>query len=206
MELEISAKGINKYFGEKRIFKDINFDVRNGESIAIVGHNGAGKTTLVRILCGLIRQTDGSIRYTVDGKKIERENIYPYIGLVGPYLELYEELTAQENLDFFAKMRNMTNPQARIAELMEKVGLSGREHDEVKTYSSGMRQRLKYVFALLHRPTVLVLDEPTSNLDKEGTATVYQIMQEQKKDKILILATNDEADLKYGDKQIAVNS
>jgi len=206
MELEISAKGINKYFGEKRIFKDINFDVRNGESIAIVGHNGAGKTTLVRILCGLIRQTDGSISYTVNGEKIERENIYPYIGLVGPYLELYEELTAQENLDFFAKMRNMKNPQARIAELMEKVGLAGREHDEVKTYSSGMRQRLKYVFALLHNPTVLVLDEPTSNLDKEGTATVYEIMQEQKKDKILILATNDEADLKYGDKQVAVSS
>ena len=89
---------------------------------------------------------------------------------------------------------------------MEKMRLDGRESDLVKSYSSGMNQRLKYVFALMSEPEILLLDEPTSNLDKEGMNTVYEIMRQQKSEGILLIATNDEEDLKYGDQQIAVAS
>jgi heme exporter protein A len=126
--------------------------------------------------------------------------------LVGPYLELYEELSAYENMKFFAKIRRIKDFNSIIGPLLKRVRLEGREHDPVKNYSSGMRQRLKYVFALLNQPPVLFLDEPTSNLDSEGAETVYQIMEEQKKDRILVIATNDAADLKYGDQRIAISN
>lgn len=204
--MKFQAQNISKYFGEKMIFEDINFELSGGQSAAIVGPNGSGKTTLVKIICNLIRPTKGNIVYSVNDTPVGMDNIYKNIGLVSPYLELYEDLTARENLLFFAKLKKVTEAQNRISELMSQLNLSGRENDQVKTYSSGMRQRLKYVFALLDKPRVLILDEPTSNLDTDGTDRVYQIMEEQKKQNILILATNDSNDLKYGDFQVAVVS
>jgi heme exporter protein A len=206
VNMNLNAQSIEKYFGEKLIFKGINFNLHRGQSLAITGPNGSGKTTLMRILCGLIRPSAGKITYEIAGERVTVNHIYRYTGLVGPYLELYEELTAIENLSFFAKMRNLKEPHAIIMDLIERVGLIGRENDPVKNYSSGMRQRLKYAFALLHQPQFLLLDEPTSNLDAEGTSIVYDIMKEQKENKILIVATNDQSDLKYGDYQIAVDA
>ena len=206
INLTLTARSVGKDFAERRIFRDINFTISGGESLAITGSNGSGKTTLMRILCSLIRPSSGEVTYNLNGQNLPEEEIYHHIGLVGPYLELYEELTAQENLEFFARMKKVPDYQARIDSLLAKMRLTGRENDQVRTYSSGMKQRLKYVFALLNQPPVLFLDEPTSNLDNEGVATVYDIMTEQKKDKILILATNDQEDLKFGDSQIAVSS
>ena len=203
--MKLEAHSIGKYFAENLIFKNINFTVHSGESLAITGPNGSGKTTLVRILCRLISPSEGTVIYEKAGETILTQHIYRYIGLVGPYLELYEELSAWENLHFFANMRNIKDPNSTILRLLERIGLKGREKDQVKNYSSGMRQRLKYAFALLHNPQILFLDEPTSNLDSEGIKTIYEIMKEQKENKILIIATNDASDLKYGDYQIAVN-
>lgn len=205
-KMNLNAQSIEKYFGEKLIFTDINFSIHQGQSMAITGPNGSGKTTLIRILCGLIRPSGGRVVYEIGGAIVNVHHIYRYIGLVGPYLELYEELTAYENLSFFAKMRNLKESHVIIMDLLERIGLRGREKDPVRNYSSGMRQRLKYAFALLHQPQILLLDEPVSNLDAEGISMVYEIMREQKKDKILILATNNESDLRYGDYQIAVNA
>jgi heme exporter protein A len=204
--MQITAQSVGKNFGDKKIFKNINFNINDGDSLAITGPNGSGKTTLVRILCGLIRPSEGEIQYYAHGSPIAIEEIYQSIGLVGPYLELYEELTAIENLRFFAKMRDLKNAEKRCLDLLNRLGLDGREDDPVKNYSSGMRQRLKYVFALLHTPHILILDEPTSNLDANGIETVYRIMDEQKQKNILIIATNDTSDLKFGDQQLAISS
>jgi heme exporter protein A len=205
MSMKIVMKNIAKDFGDKKIFKGIDIELDSGQSLAIVGPNGSGKTTLVKIICGLIRPSAGEIVYSFNGLPINKEDIYRHISLVSPYLELYEELSARENLNFFGRMRRVKDLSEQINRLMKLMNLAGREDDPVKTYSSGMRQRLKYVFALLNEPEVLVLDEPTSNLDRSGTDCVYEIMENQKKDKILILATNDEEDLIYGDSQVAVN-
>jgi heme exporter protein A len=204
--MEIKARDLGKDFGEKPIFRDIGFDLREGQSLAIVGPNGSGKTTLVKILCGLIRPSTGSIQYFDNGGEIDRDHIFAHIGLVGPYLELYEDLTARENIHFFVRMRDLTGVRDKVDDLLEFFKLAGREDDAVKTYSSGMRQRLKYIVALLHDPKILFLDEPTSNLDRQGIERVYQVMAEQKSNRILLIATNDQEDLKYGDEQIAVGS
>jgi heme exporter protein A len=202
--MKITVNNLTKLFAEKKIFKDINFEVKSGQSIAITGPNGSGKTTLIRILCGLIRPSEGSVIYSDGNQILVEDQIFKHIGLVGPYLELYEELTAFENMSFFSRIRGTKDKDNRITQLIDRVGLHGREDDPVRTYSSGMRQRLKYVFALLHNPQVLFLDEPTSNLDTDGTSIVNEIMNEQKKDKLLIIATNEQNELKYGDFQIAI--
>ncbi|MGD9899803.1 MAG: ATP-binding cassette domain-containing protein, partial [Calditrichaceae bacterium] len=180
--------------------------ISSGESMAIVGPNGSGKTTLMRVLSNLIQPTKGTVTYKKNGKPIERENIFEHIGFVGPYLELYQDLTARENLEFFAKMRGVKNSSEKIAGLMKKLNLAGREDDAVKTYSSGMKQRLKYVFALLDDPEVLFVDEPRSNLDEQGINTIYEIMRDQKKDKILIIATNDPDDLEFADWTVQIHA
>jgi len=204
--LQIYAQSIGKYFGEKRIFQYISFELNDGESLAVIGPNGSGKTTFIRILCGLIRPSEGILYYSNNDKKIGWPDLYHQIGLVGPYLELYEELTARENLAFFARIRNLQNCDKWIEELMSRFLLRGRENDLLKEYSSGMLQRLKYVFALMGKPKILFLDEPTSNLDQQGIDIVYEIMLQQKRDGLLVIATNDPMDLKYGDSLIEINA
>jgi heme exporter protein A len=204
MKLIVENIGMN--FGEKKILQNINFELTPGKSAAIVGPNGSGKTTLVRIIAGLLRPTTGTVKYVIDNEQVPAQNIFESLGLVGPYLQLYEELTARENLDFFAKIKRIPDPDKKINSLMDRLNLTGREDDQVKTYSSGMRQRLKYVFALLGDPKILILDEPASNLDSDGIDRIYHIMREQKEKNILLIATNDQSDLKYGDFQVEVTS
>ncbi len=202
--MELTANRIIKRFGHFLVLKNVSLTVHSGSAVAITGPNGSGKTTLVKILCNLMAPTRGEVIYQKDGKKIERENIFQYIGLVGPYLQLYQELSAQENIDFFARMRNLKNYSDRVTQLMELFNLAGRERDAVKTYSSGMQQRLKYVCALLHEPEVLFVDEPRSNLDQKGIEAVYSVLREQKKDRILVISTNDQEDLALADQIIQV--
>lgn len=204
--MKIILDHIGKYFGERKIFSNISFEISSGSSVAITGPNGSGKTTLMRIISGLINPTDGKVIFSKNDTELLPREKYNNLGLVGPYLELYDDLTALENLRFFSKMKRLQNYEKTISDLMGKMNLSGHEIELVKNYSSGMKQRLKYVFALLDSPEILMVDEPTSNLDKEGINTVYEIMEYQKTKGILIIATNDEEDLKFGDKQIAIAS
>ncbi len=204
--MKLSALGIEKSFSGKKILKNISFEVNQGQSLAFTGRNGSGKTTLIRILCALSRADKGEIQFTKEDTSIKRELFKDHFSLVGPYLQLYEELTAFENLNFLARLKSIKGASDKIYSLIEQVGLKGRAHDPVKTYSSGMKQRLKYAFALLSSPDILFLDEPTSNLDKEGIKKVYEIMNNQKQDKILIFATNDDADLNLADKLVQIDS
>jgi len=202
---ELTATKLTRRFAAITVLKNIEFEIHSGQCLAITGPNGSGKTTLVRILSNLLHPSTGSVEYKREGAVVKNENRYRYIGLVGPYLELYEELTAKENLDFFAHMQNIKDSGERIDRLMKQVGLRGREEDTVKTYSSGMKQRLKYVAALLAEPEVLFVDEPRSNLDEAGIEKIYAILEKQKKEKILIIATNDKQDLRFADQIVRIN-
>jgi heme exporter protein A len=133
------------------------------------------------------------------------EEFKHHIGFVSPYLNLYDEFTALENLQILSSIRTAARQNdERIKELLMLVGLWNRRDDVVGTYSSGMKQRLKYAFALLHNPAVLILDEPTSNLDTEGIDVITQIIQEQKKANILIIATNDKEEAHWCEQQIQI--
>ena len=199
---KIVATNLSQKFNQRVIFRDVSFDIESGHSLVFSGPNGSGKTTLIRTLCQLIRPSKGKIDFIRSSENIPAHLIYPFIGLVGPYLQLYNNLTAWENYSFFARMRGLTIDRNHFKNFMNKMGLKGRELDELRTYSSGMLQRVKYVMALMHEPPILFLDEPTSNLDESGVSIVFEIMEKQKKNNILILATNEPEELKFGEKQI----
>jgi len=201
-ELIFQAKDLTKTFSRRRIFSGISFVLGKSDSLAITGKNGSGKTTLLKILAGVLSPSRGSTEILSDGSRIKDADRFLYLGLVSPYLQLYDEFTAWENLDIFRKVRDSRVPESRLDALLERVRLSDRKGDPVRTYSSGMKQRLKYAFALIHDPPVLLLDEPASNLDREGISTVYGIIEEQKKKGIVIIATNDAEDLKYSNRII----
>ena len=189
--VSLTLNNVAKEFNRRSIFRDVSISLRGGESLAITGRNGSGKSTLVKIICGLLSPTRGSLTYALDGKTIEVDAIKDHIGLVSPYLQMYDEFTGLENLEVLSRIRADRNITGEtITEALKNVGLWERRNDFVRTYSSGMKQRLKYAFAVLHRPDVLVLDEPTSNLDADGTAMVERCVKEQSSHGMLIVATN----------------
>jgi heme exporter protein A len=203
---EVAGNKLGQSFNNRIIFNDITFQVKSGGSLVITGPNGSGKTTLLRIICHLIQPKLGKVTFFHKNKIIRDDRIYSHLGLVSPYLQLYNNLTALENFNFFSRIRSIQPDISVFKEMMENLGLRGREMDEVKTYSSGMMQRLKYVMALIHNPEILILDEPTANLDEEGIANVYEIMEKQKKSKILILATNEHEEIRFGEIQLRLTS
>lgn len=193
------AKGISKSFNRRNILSDINFSLESGQSLAITGRNGSGKSTLLKIVSGVLTPTSGSLAYRHGGKILTPAEAFNLIGFISPYLALYDEFTAWENLDLFRRIRGIRTPDERLSGLLTRVNLLARRDDPVRTYSSGMKQRLKYAFALLHEPPVLLIDEPASNLDADGIEIVYRIIEERKKTGILILATNDAGELRLCD-------
>jgi heme exporter protein A len=137
--------------------------------------------------------------FSQDGRALTAEERRRLTGLVAVDVALYGELTAWENLSFFARVRGLRLTAAEGEPLLDAVGLSGRAEDLVQTYSSGMRQRLKYACALLHRPPFLLLDEPGSNLDEAGRAIVEGIIARQRERGLVVLATNEPREVAYGD-------
>jgi heme exporter protein A len=205
--ISILVNELSKDFDRRPIFQDISFSLTSPASLSITGKNGAGKSTLSKILAGVLSATRGSVTYSVDGRKIGVEEFKHHIGFVSPYLNLYDEFTALENLQFLSSIRATSQRnETRIKELLTLVGLWNRRDDIAGTFSSGMKQRLKYAFALLHEPAVLILDEPTSNLDAEGIEIIRQIMQKQKDSNILILATNNSEEADWCVQQIHVGT
>lgn len=192
----LEVKNLSKNFGRRLIFQNINYSINSNLILGISGNNGSGKSTFMKIIAGVLSPNKGEIIHSIDGIKINIDELFNYIGFVSPYLILYEEFSAEENLKVFSKIRGIKFDSEYIKGLFEKMNLYNRRRDIVKTYSSGMKQRLKYVFALMHKPGFLLLDEPTSNLDSEGKDSVYSIINEYSKNHIVIIASNEEQDLK----------
>jgi heme exporter protein A len=197
--ISLEVKDLTKSFGYRKVFEGINFSIKSGKSLVITGKNGSGKTTLLKILAGFLRPSKGEVVISLDGQIRKKEDQRKLLGFVAPDLFLYDELTALENLEFLVKVQGLGFNKSELNKKLEEMGLRGRGGDLVSSYSSGMKQRLKYVFALLNNPRILLLDEPGSNLDEPGIFLLDKIIEEQKKRGILVLATNDKRETKYGD-------
>jgi heme exporter protein A len=190
--MRLVVEHIGRDFNRRPVFRDISFALDSPGSLAITGLNGAGKSTFVKILAGIIGPTSGTVHYEHEGKRLSAIEIQANLGMVSPYLNLYEEFSAEENLAILSRIRSGSIASVEEIELrLRQVNLWNRRSDLVGTFSSGMKQRLKYAFALIHRPSVLLLDEPTSNLDIEGIEIVREIIAEQHHRGLLIVATND---------------
>lgn len=201
----VDLSSVKKYFGRRLIFNNLTFKMDKPGVYGISGPNGSGKSTLVKIIAGIIGSSEGTLTHSFNGKEILPEKLHDYIGFVAPYLVLYEEFTAWENLEHSAKIRGIILDTKRVNYLLEKFLIYNRKDDLVKTYSSGMKQRLKFIFALMHSPSLLILDEPTSNLDEEGKNSVYGIIKEEGEKNIVIVASNENQDLSFCSEIIDLN-
>ncbi len=174
----IEVRNLTKAFGSKYALRGVDLRVMPGESLVLFGPNGAGKTTLVRILSSLSRPTGGTVR--IGGLDLAKhaDGIRRYLGVVSHAPLLYDSLTAEENLRFFAGLYGMKQPAERIAAMLERVGLYLRRGDLVRTFSRGMVQRLAIARALLHDPEVLLLDEPDTGLDPQAAEMLHGLLAE----------------------------
>lgn len=173
----LRVRDLNKRIGRKTIIHSISFDVREGEIFGFLGPNGAGKTTTIRMLVGLIKPTSGSVEICGFDVQKQPEEALKYVGSIVENPEMYPYLTGWENLMHFARMQDGIDEQ-RIREVTQLVNLGGRIHEKVRTYSLGMRQRLGIAQALLARPKVLILDEPTNGLDPKGIKEMRAFIRE----------------------------
>jgi len=204
-EYSLVAESVNKTFGRRLIFRDINFKLNSSTIFGISGPNGSGKSTLVKIIANIISPSSGKLVHSINGTEIKPEKLHNYIGLVSPYLVLYDEFTAYENLNYFSEIRGISFDKEKVDELLNKFLLFNRKDDLVKTYSSGMKQRLKFIFALMHSPQLIILDEPTSNLDDEGKEVVYELVKEEGSRNVVIVASNEKTDLNLCTNKIDLN-
>jgi heme exporter protein A len=195
-DYSLKADSIRKNFGRRLIFDNLSFGYSVAGIYGISGPNGSGKSTLVKIIAGITAQSSGNLIHKINNKEIIAEKLHNYIGFVSPYLILYDEFNAVENLKFISEIRGIKYNSPGADELLEMFKIYTRRNDPVKAYSSGMKQRLKFVFALLHSPPLLILDEPTSNLDSSGKDIVYNLIAKESESKIILVASNEENDLK----------
>ena len=173
----ITVKKLVKRFGLKTVLRGMDFEVKPGEFVALLGPNGAGKTTFLRILASLSRPSLGEVN--IAGFKLPNEaaQVRARLGVVSHLPLLYGDLTAEENLRFYARMYGITNDQLRITEVLEMVGLANRRRDLVRAYSRGMQQRLAIGRAVLHDPEIMLFDEPYTGLDQDASAMLDDVLK-----------------------------
>jgi heme exporter protein A len=183
----VTCAGLVRRFGAREALAGIDLAVADGEKVVVTGPNGAGKTTLLRVLATVLRPTAGDV--SVGGHRLPREaaRARPMLGFAGHEPPVYPSLTGRENLALYADLHGL--PPARVGEALETVGLTARAGDRVSEFSRGMRQRLALARAVLHRPPLLLLDEPTAGLDTEGQSVLRRLLAEE--GRTVIAATHE---------------
>lgn len=178
----ITARGLGKRFGAKRVLEGIAFDLAAGEFLVVTGRNGSGKTTLLRLCAGLSTPTAGTVEVAVERAEI---------GYVGHEPLVYRELTALENLDLYGRLYAVPERRERIGMLLERFELWESRNEQVRTFSRGMTQRLALCRALLHEPSLLILDEPYNALDTAGAELLDRQLGELRPRATFLVATHD---------------
>jgi len=202
--LEIEAQALSHRYGTRQGLDAVDFSIAAPGLVAITGPNGSGKSTLMRILAGLLRPTGGTLTVRRSGATWSPDARRLEVGFASPDITLYDEMTVSENLVFAARARGLAAPPASADAAMAEVGLMPRAGDRVSALSSGWRQRARLAFALLGDPALLLLDEPGSHLDEEGRRVVESVATGRARDRLVLIATNDEREWRLGERRIDV--
>ena len=176
----LAVDGLAKSFGEIHAVDDVSFGIDSGEVFGLLGPNGAGKTTTISMICGLLAPDQGSVVVNGVDFSVDPASAQQSLGVVPQEVALYEELSAEENLIFWGKLAGLTGRAARSrsAEILEQLALADRSKDAVRTYSGGMKRRINIGCALLHRPKLLLLDEPTVGIDPQARENILHFVRE----------------------------
>ena len=201
MEIKLTHTG--KRFNRDWIFRNVDLLFTSSQHYAITGPNGSGKSTLLQIISGALLQSEGTVEYHIDGNHIETSLFHQHISIAAPYLDLIEEMTPNEMLAFHHQFKPLIHP---ANEILEEVGLSAASNKEVRFFSSGMKQRLKLALAFFSNTPLLLLDEPTTNLDKAGEKLYHELIEKYCKNRLVIISSNDEKEYSFCNQLISIES
>ena len=195
-QINISLQNVGRRFNRDWIFRGIDYNFTGGESYAILGPNGSGKSTLLQILNGSLSPSTGDIAFLNNGDKIDIEKVFNYLSLAAPYLELIEEFSLEEVIDFHFKFKPY---KAGITKdkVIELLSLPGGKNKLIRYFSSGMKQRLKLALAFCSDTPLLLLDEPTSNLDNQGIEWYLNLVEQFAKGRLTIVCSNQEHEYSF---------
>jgi len=185
----LQIQNVWKYYGDYPALRDVTFDVEQGSCLALLGRNGAGKTTLLKILAGLSKPGKGTVK--ILGEDARAQSTRRQIGILGHGIGIYDELSAHENLMLFARLYSVPNPDHTVSEWLERTGLERVREGLVREFSRGMRQRLAVARAFLHKPSLMLLDEPFTALDDRGIAVLQDFLNDARRaGRTIIMSTH----------------
>lgn len=198
--MKITLQNLGKRYNREWIFRHIEYEFIVGKKYAITGSNGSGKSTLLQVIAGSLMHNEGSVEMH-NGQLLANEQHYQHISIATPYLELIEEMTALEMLSFHSTFKQLILP---AAEILQIVNLQASANKQIRYYSSGMKQRLKLALAFFSKTPILLLDEPTTNLDEDGIALYHQLIKNYTTNKLVIVCSNDKQEYSFCEEVLEV--
>lgn len=188
---QINLNNIGKRYNFEWIFRKVNYDFTSENNYVILGANGSGKSTLLQVIAGNLTHSEGEVQYQVAGSKYQEENIFKQLSYCAPYLDLFEEFTLTESIAFQEKFKPFQTG-LDVKKIIELTGLEKSKDKQLKYYSSGMKQRIRLALAVLADTPLLLLDEPTSNLDKKAIDWYQKLVMDYSKNRLIIVASNQQ--------------
>ena len=201
--MKINLEHIGRRFNREWIFRDVNYIFESGTSYAILGANGAGKSTILQVISGSLSSSEGIITYSKDGILLNQENVFEHLSMAAPYLELIEEFTLKELIDFHFRFKKYRSGLDRDL-LIELMGLKRSEHKAIKNFSSGMKQRVKLALAFCSNTEIILLDEPASNLDQQSLEWYLSLIENYSSERILIICSNQLQEYSFCKEQLNI--
>ncbi len=195
-QMKITLENIGRRFNRDWIFRGIDYTFTGGETYAILGPNGSGKSTLLQVLNGSLSPSAGTISYFYEDKPVEVEQVFGHLSLAAPYLELIEEFTLDEMITFHFKFKGYKKGINK-EQIIDLLNLPGSKNKDIRYFSSGMKQRLKLALAFCADTPILMLDEPTSNLDSQGVDWYLSLVQQFAANRLTIICSNQEQEYSF---------
>ena len=201
--MRITLSNAGKRFNRDWIFRKANLIFLPGHTYAITGSNGSGKSTLLQTLAGSMEMSEGKIEWNSDNSAIDADHIFSNLTIAAPYIEVVEEMTAVEFLQFHRQFKSLL-PHVSIPEIIKLVGLEKAASKQIRYYSSGMKQRIKLAQAIFSDVPLLLLDEPCTNLDSSGYKLYYSLIENYAKNKTIVVSSNDEKEFSFCEEVINI--
>lgn len=201
MKIKMSKAG--KRFNREWIFRNADLEFNSSTSYAITGPNGSGKSTMLQCIGGMLQLSEGGIQYEISDKPLSNEEVYKQISFCAPYLDVIEEMTLIEFLQFHNQFKSFIN-NFSIEQIVEQIGLNAAINKQIRFYSSGMKQRVKLAQAVFSDCSIVLLDEPCSNLDAKGIELYHSLIEKYCKERLVIVCSNDEVEYSFTAERISV--
>jgi ABC-type multidrug transport system ATPase subunit len=201
--MKIKFSNAGKRFNREWIFRNADLEFNSSSSYAITGPNGSGKSTMLQCMGGMLQLSEGSLQYAIDNKQLASEEVYKQVSFCAPYLDVIEEMTLTEFLQFHNQFKSFIN-NFSIEQIIEEIELKGAINKQIRYYSSGMKQRVKLAQAIFSDVSIVLLDEPCSNLDTKGIELYHSLIEKYCKERLVIVCSNDEVEYSFTKERISV--